>query len=118
MVKLGSSGKYLKVDDVQVGEEIKFLSEGEWVENEKYKYPDGNPRMDFICDVEHKGEKKRWRLNKTNRDILLAAWGNETKEWLNKSAKVELENVLIGGKKMKMIVLNAGKKVEEHPWDE
>lgn len=106
MVKLNEGGNYLKTADTKQGDVIKFLNEGVWAENSKYTYPDGNPRMDFIMRVEHGGAEKKFRVNKTNRDLLVEAWGNDTADWINKTAKVELIKSMIAGKLQNMIVLH------------
>lgn len=112
MVKLGG-GNYLKADECKEGDRIKFIDEGRWEENTRYKYEDGNPKVDFLMTVEHDGEKKTMRMNKMNRDKLSELWGSETKEWIGSLARIHLENCLVGGKKCKMIELepmDAGSK--------
>jgi hypothetical protein len=47
------------------------------------------------------------RLNKTNREAMIEAYGDETAEWLGKSATISIEKVMVGGKKMDTIVLSA-----------
>lgn len=117
MVKLNEGGAYLKTAEAKDGEVVEFLNEGEWIENSRYTYPDGNPRMDFVCQVRHNNEEKKMRVNKTNRDVLVAAWGIETKDWVNKKAKIELETALIAGKRQKMILLHP-EGVEVNPVDD
>ena len=116
MVKLNEGGKYLKTAEVNTGEFLEFLSEGEWIENTRYKYPDGNPRVDFIVKIKHNEEEKSFRVNKTNRDILIQAWGVETQDWVGKKAKIEIETVLAGGKRMKTILLHP-ENLKQNPVD-
>lgn len=96
---------YLKVADVQGGETITFLTEGEWVKSAKFTYDDGTPKQDFVIKIQILDVEKSMRLNKTNREILVAAYGKETSEWIGRNAKVTKEKVMIGGKKMDMIIL-------------
>lgn len=122
MVKLGNGGNFVKGDDVKVGDKVTFKNEGEWQENQRYKYSDGNPRWDFICQVDHNGEEKNMRINATNKKILISAWGNETADWVGKSAKMSVETVLVAGERRKTIVLEPEgadvKAPEDIAWDE
>lgn len=122
MVKLTSGGQWLKAEQVKNDDLITFMDAGDWIENTKFPYPDGKPKKDFIIGVECNGEAKLMRLNKTNRDILSAAWGDDTDRWLNKQAKVTLDNVRVSGKQFKTIILAATgsrkKKDEVKAWDE
>ena len=117
MVKLSEGGDYLKSQDAKTGERVTFKDEGKWEENTRYKYPDGNPRVDFICKVMYNNEEKRLRVNKTNRDALVAAWGAETQEWVGKTAHLEVVRALVSGKMMNTILLHpendSGKPVNE-----
>ena len=119
MVILGK-GNYLKTDEVKVGEKIKIKDEGQWIESKMYKYDDGNPKVDFFVQVDYLGEEKSLRLNKTNRDILIEALGNDTSKWVGKEATLEIETILVAGKRRKMLVVNPGtiKATEPNiPWD-
>ena len=108
------SGQYLKAADVKQLDQITFQDEGEWLESQKFTYEDGTPRQDFVIKVLHAGTEKKMRLNKTNRDTLVAAYGDETKGWINKSATITKENVMVAGKKMESIVLVVSKPGEEN----
>ena len=46
------------------------------------------------------------RLNKTNREIVIAAYGNDTSKWLGRTAKITKEKVLVAGKKHDCILLD------------
>jgi len=104
MVMLGS-GNFVKTAEVKNGDTIIFKTEGEWIENTKYTYPDGTPRVDFVIKVEINGEEKSMRINKTNREVLIAAYGNDTSKWIGKSATITKEKVLVAGKKQDCILL-------------
>jgi len=104
MVMLGS-GNYVKTAEVQNGDVITFKDEGKWIENTRYTYQDGNQRVDFVIKVEIKGEEKSMRLNKTNREVVIAAYGNDTSKWIGKTAKITKEKCLVAGKKQDCILL-------------
>jgi hypothetical protein len=105
MVKL--TGNYLKVSECRTGQIIKFKDEGCWVENTKYKYPDGNPKNDFVIKIEWEETEKSMRLNKTNRDALIAVFGIDTADWVGKEAKIYVEKMLIAGERKDCILLEA-----------
>ena len=107
------SGNYLKTAEVVNGTLITFKDEGNWVESTKYKYPDGNNRVDFVIKVEVNGEEKSMRLNKTNREIVIAAYGNDTGKWIGKTAKITKEKMLVAGKKRDCILLEIEGVVHE-----
>lgn len=103
MVMLG--GSYLKTSEVDNGDIITFKDEGTWVESTRFTYQDGNKKVDFVIKVEVKGEEKSMRLNKTNREIVIAAYGNNTSKWIGKTARITKEKVLVAGKKHDCILL-------------
>jgi hypothetical protein len=105
MVMLNSGGKWIKVAEVNNGDILTFKDEGSWQENTKYKYPDGNPKMDFVIGVAHNGEEKQMRLNGTNRNTLSACYGKDTAKWVGKSATINKVKALVGGKQMEVILL-------------
>jgi len=107
------SGNYLKTAEVVNGTMITFKDEGNWIESTKYKYPDGNNRVDFVIKVEVNGEEKSMRLNKTNREIVTAAYGNDTGKWIGKTAKITKEKMLVAGKKQDCILLEIEGVVHE-----
>lgn len=106
MVMLGS-GNYLKTADTEGGDIVTFKNEGEWIESNMYKYPDGNPKVDFVIKIDFKGDEKLMRLNKTNRDILVGTYGKDTAEWVGKTARITKEKVMVAGEKKDCIVLEA-----------
>jgi len=103
---------FLRVSDVKGGEIITFLNEGEWVENKKYTYPDGTPRKDFVIKITIFELEKDMRLNATNRSNLISAFGNDTTNWIGKSAILEKTKVMVGGKIMDTIIVKPIKEEE------
>ena len=98
------SGNYLKTEDVASGDRITIKEEGSWVESTMYKYEDGNPKVDFNTKVDFKGEEKSVRINKTNRETLIAAYGNDTAGWVGRQVILTKEKVMVGGKKLDTLV--------------
>ena len=94
-MKISSAKNWLKSEDVKQGDIITFLSEGEWVASAKYTYADGTPRKDFLLKVKHGEVDKDMRLNATNKKILIKAFGDETKEWIGKTAKLSTADIMV-----------------------
>ena len=105
MAILGGGGNFIKSSEVVTGDIITFKDSGDWVESTRFKYDDGNPKVDFNIGVEYKGEEKQMRLNKTNREICIAVYGNDTTKWIGKTAKIKKVNALVGGKMRNCIIL-------------
>ena len=110
---LNSTKTYLKADDVKTGDVIKINNEGVWMESTKYKYDDGSPRKNFTIEVIYAGEPRSLTLNSTNRSNLTNSWGNDTKEWVGKTASIELIKVSVAGKLMNSMLLHPVKEVGE-----
>ena len=101
-------GDYLKTAEVNDRDTIVFKNEGAWVESPKFTYDDGTPKQDFVIKVEWHEMDKSMRLNKTNRDILIEAYGNNTASWVGMSAIITKEKCLVAGKKLDTILLEVG----------
>lgn len=119
MVKLNSC-KFISAKNMNGGEVLEIMNEGGWVVNQKFTYPDGNPRQDFQIKV-HLGEEERiLNVNKTNRDILSRAWGEETKDWIGKKCRIKLVDAMVSGKFQKAIILEPNgvtKQSTDIPWE-
>lgn len=96
---------YLKVAEVQGGEVITFLNEGEWITSIKFTYDDGRPKVDFVVKVSILEVEKELRLNATNREVLVRAYGRETSQWIGKQATIQKVKALISGQMKDIIVL-------------
>ena len=104
-MKLNDGRKYLKSDTVKNGDSITFKSEGEWLDSMNYKNEDGTPKKDFVMKVEHNGEQYDMTVNFTNRKEIIAAFGDETSDWVGKTVKVEVVKVMVGGKAKNSIMI-------------
>ena len=102
-MKLGR--KFLKASDVQNGDHITFRSEGQWQESQ-FKNDDGSMKQQFVIEVELNGALQQMALNKTNRDVLVASWGDETRDWKGKTAVAEKMKIMVAGKPQETILLN------------
>jgi len=119
MVKLSSGGNYLKVENVSEGDLVVFKDEGEWVESTKYTYDDGNPKSAFVIKVDHKGSEYNLRLGKFSRDEIIPVYGDDTKDWVGKEAKIHIENYRSLNKKgIILSPIGGAKKEDDIDWTE
>ena len=102
MVQLGN--RWVSSKTVDQGDVVKFLDEGEWKESQ-FKNPDGTKKNQFVMTVGVKGSEMQMALNKTNREAMIVAYGKETKEWIGKTAIINLENALVAGKRTVCVIL-------------
>jgi signal peptidase I len=88
-----TSGNWFKSADVNSGDMIEILNAGEKVLSEKYKYPDGNPVINYQFKVKivKTGDEKLMNINKTSRQQLTFAYGDDTEKWIGKTAQVVKE---------------------------
>ena len=112
-MKVSKGGNYVKADPALRGKVVKFLNEGEIELSDKYEYDDGTPVKSFVFDVEIGGERKRMRVNKASKVAMMEAFGDETKDWIGKEAKIIIMPTPNG--ENKMIVLEP---VNVKGWDE
>lgn len=87
-MKLSKGGNFLNGKNAKDGETVKFLDEGEIIPSERYKYDDGSPQKNLIFKVEYKGEEKQVKITKQSKVALMDTWGEETKNWVGKSATI------------------------------
>lgn len=104
-MKLQTKRMWLKSDNVKPGDTITILNEGEIVTSAKFTYPDGQPKKDFVLKVTHNGAEADFTVNATNKKVLIAAYGDETTDWIGKVCKLDIANVMIGGNTKKSIII-------------
>ena len=109
---LGDSKDYLRAKDVTNGDTITFKDEGAWVENARYKYPDGKPRQDFVITITHNDVEKSMRLNQTNRKALIQALSKDTAEWVGKTVNLNKIKAMVAGKVMDSILIEANDDIQ------
>lgn len=117
-MKLQQPGEYLKAKDVRDGEKVTFLDEGCIETSDKYKYENsGEPVKSLIFKVDYKTEQKKIKVVSQSKGSLIEAWGDETKNWIGKTATIFVFPAPNG--KDKMIVLKpiTDKKPEDIAWE-
>lgn len=104
-MKITTAKNYLKSENVKQGDVVTILSEGEMVASSRYTYQNGEPRKDFLLKVKHNDSECDLRVNATNKKILVAAFGDETKDWIGKQVKIDTSSIMVSGKMMKTIIM-------------
>jgi len=119
-MKINLGGEYLKADQAKKGAVIEILSSGEMVKSDKYTYPDGNPKVDFIVDVMYEGAKKKLRMNKASKVAMVEAFGDQTDAWVGKKASLIVMPTPQGDKKMIVLdpIVSKEKADDKKAWDE
>ena len=106
-MKLQAKRNWLKTENVKSGDTITITTEGEIVTSGRFTYPDGTPKKDLVIKITHNGAEADMTINATNKKILMAAYGDDTANWVGKVCKLDIANVMIGGNVKKSIVLQA-----------
>lgn len=104
-MKLQTSKNWLKSENVKAGDLITILTEGEIIPSARFTYDSGEPRKDFVIKIKHNDQECDFRVNATNKKILIKSFGDETANWVNKTAKLDVVNVMVSGKMMKSIII-------------
>ena len=100
--------KFIKNSILKTGDEIEFLSKGNWVDEDFSKERDGSEmKRVFRIDVSlNSGERKSMVINKTSGDNLSKVFGNEEQNsWQGKKVKVTFIKQLSFGKIGDVLVL-------------
>ena len=118
MVKM-NTGNYLRAKDARKGAIVKILDEGAWEKSEKFKNEDGSPVNQFIVNVEYEGEKRKLKFTKGSRVALIEAFGDESKNWIGKTARIMIVPTPNGNDKSILLdpIVEAQPDHEEEPWD-
>lgn len=99
-------GNYLKAEDCKGGEICEILDEGEITEIQS---PEGKVKsvMNFQINFDIDGAIKEWTFtpNKTNGNIMVEAFGEETKKWVGKRFKIVLGKTTVFGKVKDTIIV-------------
>lgn len=98
------TGGFVTHEDVKTDDHIKFLNEGEEVEKD-FK---GRKSVKLQLQVElPNGEQKLISLNATSKNNMITFYGDDTKDWVGKEARIEVLSQLIQGERKKVVYLTA-----------
>ena len=89
-MKIISGRKYVKSDDLSTGDMLEILDEGIQEASTRFKYPDGNPVVNYVFKVKvvKTGEERAMNFNSTSRKNILLGYGDDTKNWVGKTVEV------------------------------
>jgi hypothetical protein len=95
----GVQGAWVKGKELVSGVRAKLVSETEPGPS-NYKNADGTPKIQNIAKIRFEGgtESLNINLNRTNRDGLIDAFGEDSKNWIGKYLTVKTEETRIAGK--------------------
>ena len=96
------SGNYLKAEDCKGGEIVEILDEGEITE---IQTPEGKTKAVMNIQVQIGEQEKVFTPNKSNGNILVEAFGEDTSAWIGKTFKIALTKVRVFGKVKDSIVV-------------
>ncbi len=103
---LTTSKNWLKTENIKSGDLITILNEGEVIPSARFTYESGEPRKDFVIKIKHNDQECDFRVNATNKKILIKAFGNDTAQWVNKQCKVDSAPIMVSGKMLKTIMIS------------
>lgn len=90
----GAGGAWLKKEDLKTGDVLKLVSEAAEVESNFGK------QLVAKCRVKgHAGEAANIGINNASRNALIDAFGDDTKQWVDKLLTVEVERGTVSGKR-------------------
>jgi len=102
----GVSGNWVKGKDVVSGTKAKLVSETLPIKSQ-FKDKNGNDKMQDVAKIrfEDKNEAFNISLNRATIDGLIDAFGDDSKEWINKVLTAQTEKVVVGGKRVVALYL-------------
>ena len=96
------SGNYLKAEDCKGGEICEILEDAEITE---IQTPEGKTKAVMNLQVKMGEFEKTFTPNKSNGNILVEAFGEDTIKWIGKKFKIALTKVRVFGKVKDSIVV-------------
>ena len=102
-MKIEIPSTFLSADDIEDGEEIQLMDEGEWKELPKqYQTPERKEVLQFQVKLSN-GDEKILSLNLTSMKALTAEYGSDSLDWIKKPVKILLVTQNIQGELKKVI---------------
>jgi hypothetical protein len=92
-------GAWIKGSELSAIKEAKIVSETE-PKPSLFTNKEGSPKTQNVCKIMFKGKEEVFNisLNKATINGLVDAFGDESKDWMNKLLGVETEKVRVAGK--------------------
>lgn len=100
------AGDWIKGKDIRSGSKAKLKSEVHPTPSQ-FKDKDGNVQMQDVGKIHIQGEttQKNIRVNKASISALVDAFGNDSKNWIDKLLTLETMKVSVGGKMQTAVYL-------------
>jgi hypothetical protein len=91
-------GPFLKATDLTPNQTIrvKIITEADWIDS-SFNNPDGSKQQQYVCEVEHEGEKKRLKLTIASCQTIVPVYGKDSVAWVGKEIGLEPIKVIVGG---------------------
>ena len=97
MIPKTFESKFYNAKNAKYGELITFTDEGEEKESSFKDEKTGQPRMQFIIGIRtENGDEQTLTMNGTSYRALADEYGEDTADWVNKQARVNIKNERIG----------------------
>ncbi len=102
----GISGEWVKGDKLTSGMKAKLLSAAERRES-MFKNEDGTAKMQDVAKIRFQGLEGDFNIALTRGtiDALIDAFGNKSEEWIGKVLSVHIEQMNVGGRRVKAVYL-------------
>ena len=97
------SGNFLKAEDCKGGEIVEILDGGSM---EEITTPEGKTKSVLNFQVKIGDNEKTFTPNKSNGNILVEAFGEDTEKWMGKRFKITMTKVRVFGKIKDSIVVD------------
>jgi len=95
----GSTGVWLKKDEIRSGDKLKIVSEASLVE--------GQNGVQLVAKVRQRGSNDAFNtaINNTSKNALIDKYGDDTADWVDKVVTAITEKALIAGKRSIILYL-------------
>lgn len=99
-------GTWAKAAEIQNGTKARIISETTHSQSQ-FKDKEGNARMQDVAKVRFDGKEDTLNVNLNRATIygLIDAFGEESKDWMNKVLTVHTEKVVVAGKRVTAMYL-------------
>jgi hypothetical protein len=102
----GIAGDWVKGEKLTTGTKAKLLTAAERRES-MFKDKDGGVKMQDVAKIKFQGDDTQYNiaLNRGTIDALIDAYGNKSEEWVGKVLTVHIEQMNVGGRRVKAVYL-------------
>ena len=90
----GVQGIWINKKELKNGTELKLVSEAKEEPSQQ-----GGTQIVAKCRTEGDNEPKNVAINNPSKNALIDAFGEDSKEWVNKPLTIQTEKVIVGGKR-------------------